>query len=212
MRMVLEGDSSPSRIDLPLLKAVARARRWSDDLISGHMGSVDELARRYLAIRPVRLQHKFDWRVGVQIEIDIQKSGQKTFRSELGPHPLLDRVIEAALVERLAGSSPRQQLRPVNIDDDWQPKTLDPREHPSLGRQKPELDRRDRANLHSPYFDRRSDLEPIEVALEHADEPHRPSEHAARADYDQATIKIAKLATTNAPITAGLTRLPMTAY
>ena len=46
MRMVLEGDSSPSRIDLPLLRAVARARRWSDDLISGHIGSVDELARR----------------------------------------------------------------------------------------------------------------------------------------------------------------------
>jgi site-specific DNA recombinase len=46
MRMVLEGDSSPSRIDLPLLKAVARARRWSDDLISGQKGSVDELARR----------------------------------------------------------------------------------------------------------------------------------------------------------------------
>jgi hypothetical protein len=31
---------------LPLLKAVARARRWSDDLISSHIGSVDELARR----------------------------------------------------------------------------------------------------------------------------------------------------------------------
>ena len=46
MRMVLEGDSSLSRIDLPLIKAVARARRWSDDLISGHIGSVDELARR----------------------------------------------------------------------------------------------------------------------------------------------------------------------
>jgi hypothetical protein len=46
MRMVLEGDSSPSRIDLPLLKAVARARRWCDDLILGHTGSVDELARR----------------------------------------------------------------------------------------------------------------------------------------------------------------------
>jgi site-specific DNA recombinase len=46
MRMVLEGDSSPSRIDLPLIKAVACARRWSDDLISGHIGSVDELAKR----------------------------------------------------------------------------------------------------------------------------------------------------------------------
>jgi hypothetical protein len=45
-RLVLEGDSRPSRIDLPLFKAVARARRWSDDLISGHIGSIDELAKR----------------------------------------------------------------------------------------------------------------------------------------------------------------------
>ena len=46
MRMVLEGDSAPSRVDLPLLKAVARARRWSQDLIAGHVQSVDELAKR----------------------------------------------------------------------------------------------------------------------------------------------------------------------
>ena len=46
MRMVLEGASNPTRIDLPLLKAVARARRWSDDLLSGRVRSVDELARR----------------------------------------------------------------------------------------------------------------------------------------------------------------------
>jgi hypothetical protein len=46
MRIVLEGDSSPSQIDLPLFKAVARTCRWSDDLISGCVGSVDELARR----------------------------------------------------------------------------------------------------------------------------------------------------------------------
>jgi site-specific DNA recombinase len=46
MRMVLEGDSNPSRIDLPLLKAVARARKWSDELLSGRVRSVDELARR----------------------------------------------------------------------------------------------------------------------------------------------------------------------
>lgn len=44
--MVLEGDSNPTRIDLPLLKAVARARRWSDDLLSGRVRSVDELARQ----------------------------------------------------------------------------------------------------------------------------------------------------------------------
>ena len=46
MRMVLEGNSTPRRVDLPLLKAVARARRWSDDLLSGRVRSVDELARR----------------------------------------------------------------------------------------------------------------------------------------------------------------------
>ena len=46
MRMVLEGASNPARIDLPLLKAVARARRWSDDLLSGRVRSIGELARR----------------------------------------------------------------------------------------------------------------------------------------------------------------------
>jgi site-specific DNA recombinase len=46
IRIVLEGDSNPSRIDLPLVKAVARARRWSDDLLTGRARSVDELARR----------------------------------------------------------------------------------------------------------------------------------------------------------------------
>ena len=46
MRMVLEGDSAPSRVDLPLLKAVARARRWSQDLIAGRVQSVDEIAKR----------------------------------------------------------------------------------------------------------------------------------------------------------------------
>jgi site-specific DNA recombinase len=46
MRMVLEGDSTPAPVDLPLLKAVARARRWSQDLISGRVRSVSEIARR----------------------------------------------------------------------------------------------------------------------------------------------------------------------
>jgi site-specific DNA recombinase len=46
MRMVLVGASNPSRIDLPLLKAVARARKWSDELLSGRVRSVGELARR----------------------------------------------------------------------------------------------------------------------------------------------------------------------
>ena len=46
MRMVLEGDATPVRVDLPLLKAVARARRWSQDLIAGRVQSVSEIARR----------------------------------------------------------------------------------------------------------------------------------------------------------------------
>ena len=46
MRIVLEGDSTPNPVDLPLLKAVARARRWADDLVSGKVRSVSDLARR----------------------------------------------------------------------------------------------------------------------------------------------------------------------
>ncbi|MFZ0678864.1 hypothetical protein [Candidatus Binatus sp.] len=46
MKIVLEGDKTLSRVDLPLLKAVARARRWSDDLLSGRVESVDALAKR----------------------------------------------------------------------------------------------------------------------------------------------------------------------
>ncbi len=46
MKIVLEGHNAPSRVDLPLLKAVARARRWSDDLVSGRIESVDALAKR----------------------------------------------------------------------------------------------------------------------------------------------------------------------
>jgi hypothetical protein len=46
MRIVLEGDATPNRVDLLLLKAVARARRWTDDLLSGKVRSVADLARR----------------------------------------------------------------------------------------------------------------------------------------------------------------------
>ena len=57
MKMVLEGDATPARIDLPLLKAVARARRWSNELIAGTVASVDELAKReHLDRRSVRRQ------------------------------------------------------------------------------------------------------------------------------------------------------------
>ena len=46
MRMILEDDTTATRIELSLLRAVARARRWADDLISGWVRSIDELARR----------------------------------------------------------------------------------------------------------------------------------------------------------------------
>jgi hypothetical protein len=46
LRLALQGDSVLSRVDLQLLKAVVRARRWSDELISGRVRSVDEIARR----------------------------------------------------------------------------------------------------------------------------------------------------------------------
>jgi len=46
MRIVLEGESNPVPVDLPLLKAVARAKRWADDLVSGKVRSVGKLARR----------------------------------------------------------------------------------------------------------------------------------------------------------------------
>jgi site-specific DNA recombinase len=46
MRLVLPDDSRPSRVDLPLIKAIARARRWSQDLLSGQVASVAELAKR----------------------------------------------------------------------------------------------------------------------------------------------------------------------
>jgi site-specific DNA recombinase len=45
-RLVLEGDSGPRRIDLPLLKAVARSRKWAGDLVAGRVPSVRELARQ----------------------------------------------------------------------------------------------------------------------------------------------------------------------
>jgi DNA invertase Pin-like site-specific DNA recombinase len=46
MRMVVDGDRGDSRIDLPVLKAVARARRWSLDLIAGRIKSLGDLARQ----------------------------------------------------------------------------------------------------------------------------------------------------------------------
>lgn len=46
MKIILEGDATPNRVDLPLLKAIARAHRWSQDLLSGRVRSTGELAKR----------------------------------------------------------------------------------------------------------------------------------------------------------------------
>jgi site-specific DNA recombinase len=46
MRLVIEGSGAPAaRADLALLKAVARARQWSEDLLTGRAQSVVELAK-----------------------------------------------------------------------------------------------------------------------------------------------------------------------
>src|ERR1019366_4047339 len=45
MRLIIDGDAGPAaRIDPPLLKATARAYRWSDDLVSGRVRSIGESA------------------------------------------------------------------------------------------------------------------------------------------------------------------------
>ena len=47
MRLVIEGDRAPApRADSALLKAVARARQWSEDLLLGRAQSVTEIAQR----------------------------------------------------------------------------------------------------------------------------------------------------------------------
>jgi site-specific DNA recombinase len=47
MRLVIGGDSgSSSRIDSPILKAMARAHRWFDDLVSGRSASMVEIGKR----------------------------------------------------------------------------------------------------------------------------------------------------------------------
>src|SRR5258708_21261466 len=54
-RMVLAGETTPSRVELPLLKAVARARRSALELVSEQVNSVDDIApREHLNKRSVR--------------------------------------------------------------------------------------------------------------------------------------------------------------
>jgi hypothetical protein len=47
MRLVIEGNRAPApRADLALLKAVARAHHWSDELLSGRVPSIAKIAER----------------------------------------------------------------------------------------------------------------------------------------------------------------------
>ena len=47
MRLVIKGNSTPApRADSALLKAVARAHQWSDDLLSGRVRSIEGIAER----------------------------------------------------------------------------------------------------------------------------------------------------------------------
>ena len=46
MRMVLDGHAPPCYVDRALLKTVARAHRWVDDLLAGRVRSVGEIAKR----------------------------------------------------------------------------------------------------------------------------------------------------------------------
>jgi hypothetical protein len=47
MRPILDGQfDEPRRVDPALLKAVARARCWFDEVASGHVRSLVEIARR----------------------------------------------------------------------------------------------------------------------------------------------------------------------
>ncbi len=46
MRLIIDGDTTPARVDIPLLSATARAYRWSNDLLEGRAQSIGEIARR----------------------------------------------------------------------------------------------------------------------------------------------------------------------
>ena len=47
MRLIIKGNGRPARrADLALLKAVARAHQWSEDLLSGRVRSIEEIAER----------------------------------------------------------------------------------------------------------------------------------------------------------------------
>jgi site-specific DNA recombinase len=45
-KIVIEGDRTSACVNLPLLKAVARARSWAEDLLAGKVQSVEALAKR----------------------------------------------------------------------------------------------------------------------------------------------------------------------
>jgi hypothetical protein len=57
MRLVLDDTAPPSHVDQKLLKTVARAYRWADELLSGRAPSVGAIARRE------RVSDRYVWRL-----------------------------------------------------------------------------------------------------------------------------------------------------
>jgi site-specific DNA recombinase len=55
MRLIIDGNTTPARVDLPLLSATARAYRWSNDLLAARAQSIGDIAKRQnLTARHVR--------------------------------------------------------------------------------------------------------------------------------------------------------------
>jgi hypothetical protein len=67
MRLVIKGNGSPpQRADLALLKAIARAHQWSEDLLTGRARSIAEIAdRAWVGDRHVRQNSRLFGAFGV---------------------------------------------------------------------------------------------------------------------------------------------------
>ncbi len=147
----------------------------------------------------------------MKIQIDIQKSGQKTLRGELGTQPLLDQVFEAGGFERFAGSASCQQLRSIEIDEDRQAKSPDLRTQAPLGGRKPSIEAT--VPICTPLtLTGAPTFSPLRLPWNMQMKVIGLVKIQPEPTTIRATTRIAKLATTNAPIAAGLTRLLMAGY
>jgi site-specific DNA recombinase len=107
MRLVIEGSGAlAARADLALLKAVARARQWSEDLLTGRAQSVSEVVgREQVSARYVRRLLRLAF-LAPQI-VDAIAAGHQP--SELTAEALAERI-ELALLWTEQGQSRRNLL------------------------------------------------------------------------------------------------------